>query len=122
MRQVLHMVIHFLTLSYIVSPLGAGIFSILVAPRRTLSETIISNQLEIIEYHHPDATLLFIYIYMNVLALYYVLVNRIVFVASFLKDMWYLCHYLDLMVYSLHFFFFYKNEKKNRTKQFYSLQ
>ena len=81
-----------------------------MAPR-THSETVISNQLEIIEQHRPDATLLCIYIRRNAFSLYYVLVNCIVFLASFLKDTWYLCHYFALVVYSLQFL--YTKMKKN---------
>ena len=75
-----------------------------MAPR-THSETGISNQLEIVEEHRADAMLLCIYIRRNVFAWSDVLGNCIVFLASFLKDMWYLCHYFALVVYSLHFLY-----------------
>ena len=56
-----------------------------MAPR-THSETGISNQLEIVKEHRADAMLLCIYIRRNVFALSYVLVNCIVFLASFLNQ------------------------------------
>lgn len=58
------------------------------------------------------------YMHRKAFALCYVLVNCIVFLASFLKDIWYLCHYFALVVYSLHFLYTKMKKKKIEPSDF----